>query len=173
MKKIFLFLAVAGITLLSSCEGPEGPAGYSAEATVYELLPITFQAPGFGVIYTYPQATSASDHALVYRLSGSDPVTGARVWQLIPQSKYFVDGTFNFAYNYDATQYDVNIYLEGEDLETLNAEWRENQIFRVVIIPGQLSQSKSSIDTTNYYAVVNAYNIHEKDVRRNVHALNK
>lgn len=171
MKKIFLFLAVAGATIFSSCEGPEGPAGFSAEAIVYEIPNVNFLPNSFGIIYTFPQQALASDHVLVYRLSAST-TNGGDVWQLIPQSYYFDDGTFDFKYDYDHTFYDVNIFLEGFDLQTLSAAYTQNQIFRVVVIPGQFG-NKSAVNTKSYDAVAAAYNIQEKDVKRGQVAKNK
>ena len=169
MKKIILLIAIVGTTIFSSCEGPEGPQGqkgYSAEAIVYETDPINFLYPSFGVFYTFPNAALHSDHVLVYRLSGIDQ--GEDVWQLIPQYRYFPNGTLDYGYNYNATRFDVNIYLEGNDLQTLNDDLRLEQIFRVVIIPGQFANkaTKSTIDLTDYKAVIEAYKIDERKIKR-------
>ncbi|WP_298222980.1 hypothetical protein [Flavobacterium sp.] len=169
MKKIILLVAVVGSMIFSSCEGPEGPrgeTGYSAEATVYETDPINFLAPSFGVFFTFPNEAKTSDHVLVYRLSGVDQ--GEDVWQLIPQYRYFPNGTLDFGYNYDATRFDVNIYLEGNDLQSLNDNLRLEQIFRVVIIPGQFANkgTKSNIDLSDYNAIIKAYKIDESKIKR-------
>lgn len=166
MKKIVLLVAVVGSMIFSSCEGPQGETGYSAEATVYETDPINFLAPSFGVFYTFPKAALRSDHVLVYRLSGVDQ--GEDVWQLIPQYRFFPNGTLDFGYNYDATRFDVNIFLEGNDLQTLTDDLRLEQIFRVIIIPGQFANkgAKSNIDLSDYNAVIKAYKIDESKINR-------
>lgn len=164
MKKIFLLLAVVGMTFLQGCEGdegPQGPPGYSAESQVYEITNVNFTGPSFGIFFTYPRQTLASDHALVYRLSGSDG--GNDVWQLIPQYYFFPDGTMNFGYNYDATINDVNIYLEGQDLGTVTDTFRLNQIFRIIVVPGQFANKMS---TTSYDNVTAALKITEKDFKK-------
>ena len=168
MKKIILLLVIAIGASFMRCAGPEGPrgeTGYSAEATVYETVPINFLAPSFGVFYTFPNSALASDHVLVYRLSGVD--NGADVWQLMPQYRYFSDGTFDFAYNFDATRFDVNIFLEGNDLQTLSDDFRLGQIFRVVIIPGQFANKgiQNPIDLEDYNAVIKAYKIDESKIK--------
>lgn len=170
MKRISLFMIFVFVTSFISCEGPEGQqgaTGYSAEAIVYETLPINFLAPSFGVFYVFPNDALPSDHVLVYRLSGAD--NGADVWQLIPQYRYFSDGTLDFAYNFDATRFDVNIFLEGNDLQTLNDNFRLGQIFRIVIIPGQFANkgtnSNATLDLADYNAVVKAYQIDESKIK--------
>lgn len=170
MKKIFLLLAVVGIITLQSCDGdtgPQGPTGYSAESQVLEITNVNFIAPSFGIIYTYPFQTLNSDHALVYRLSGSD--NGNDVWQLIPQYYYFPDGTMNFGYNNDATINDVSIYLEGQDLGTVDEADRLNQIFRVVIVPGQFANRSATSTSTDYKEVTEALNITEADFKKASH----
>ncbi len=154
----------AAATLISSCEGPAGPAGppgYSAEAVVYETLPIDFNAPSFGVFFNFPTAALSSDHVLAYRLVGQD--NGADVWKLLPEQYYFNDGTFDFAYNYDFTRFDVNFYIEGQDLGTLGAGFTQNQIFRVVIIPGYFA-NKMAVDYRDYEATISALGIQGKPV---------
>lgn len=164
MKKILLLTTLVIASIFSSCEGPEGETGYSAEATVYETNPINFLAPSFGVFFTFPNAALSSDHVLVYRLSGIDQ--GEDVWQLMPQYRFFTDGTLDFAYNYDATRYDINIFLEGNDLQTLADDFRLGQIFRVVIIPGQFANkgNKNALDISDYKAVIQAYHIDESKI---------
>jgi len=163
MKKIFLFLAVA-VMALQGCDGPEGPAGptgYSAEAQVYETIPIDFLTPSFGVFYTFPQAILASDHVLVYRLSAID--NGADVWRLLPQSFYFADGTFDFGYNYDFTQFDVNLFIEGNDLSTLGTQFTQDQIFRIVVVPGYFA--RSSVEVNDYNAVIQSLGVEGKAIK--------
>lgn len=165
MKKIFLLLAVVAGIGLTSCEGPEGPqgpTGYTAESQVIEITGVNFTAPSFGVFVPYGFDALQTDHALVYRLSGSD--NGNYVWQLIPQNYFFADGTFDFGYNYDATYYDANIYLEGQDLITVPESMRLNQIFRIVIVPGQFANKSGT--KTDYNSVTQALNITEADFKK-------
>ncbi len=161
MKKIYLFLLAAAATI-SSCEGPAGPpgpAGFSSEAIVYETAPIDFNAPSFGMFFTFPTAALASDHVLAYRLVGSD--NGADVWKLLPEQFFFTDGTFDFAYNYDFTRFDVNFFLDGQELQTLSPDFTQNQIFRVVIVPGTFA---NRTDFTDYDATVRALGLESKPV---------
>lgn len=169
MKKIFLFLAITSSLIFVACEGPEGPrgeTGYSAEAAVYEIDRVNFTSPSYGIFFTFPSAALSSDHTLVYRLSGVDG--GEDVWQLIPQYKYTSSGTLDFGYNYDATRFDVNIYLEGSDLGTITDQYRLDQVFRIVIIPGQFANkgNTNAVDLSDYNAVAKAYHIDKNSIRR-------
>ncbi len=152
--------------LISSCEGPAGPAGppgYSAEAIVYETAPIDFNTPSYGMFFTFPTAALSSDHVLAYRLVGQD--NGADVWKLLPEQFFFTDGTFDFAYNYDFTRYDVNFFIDGQDLGTLSPDVTQNQIFRVVIVPGTMF-NKNTVNYRDYDAVMQALGLDGKPVVR-------
>ena len=165
MKKIFLLLAVVGMTFLQGCEGdpgPVGPTGYSAESQVLEITNVNFIAPSFGVFIPYGFEALETDHVLVYRLSGNDE--GDDVWQLLPQNYYFTDGTFDFGYNYDSTFYDTNVYLDGQDLGTVPEASRLNQRLRVVIVPG--SFANRAAQSTDYETVTKSLNITEADFKK-------
>jgi hypothetical protein len=162
MKKIFLFLTTALLTL-SACEGPQGPAGppgYSAESFVYEITNVDFMPNDYAILFEFPQTLLQSDHVLVYRLSST--FQGEDVWQLLPQTYYFSDGTLDFAYNYDHTRFDVNVFIEGNDLGTLSSNFTQNQILRFVVIPGQFS--KAAMAKNDYKSVTEALGLNESDV---------
>ena len=164
MKKIYLFVLAAAATFISSCEGPAGPAGpagFSAESVVYETAPIDFSAPSFGMFFTFPTAALQSDHVLAYRLVGTDG--GNDVWKLLPEQFFFDDGTFDFAYNYDFTRFDVNFFIEGQDLGTLPASATQNQIFRVVIVPGYFA-NRQSVDYSDYNQTIRSLGLEGKPV---------
>lgn len=162
-----LILVLAVEIIFISCEGPQGETGYSAEATVYETLPINFLTPSFGVFYTFPKSIRSSDHVLVYRLAGIDE--GEDVWQSLPYYHYFPNGILDYGFNYDSTRFDINIGLVGTgDLQTLNDDIRLGQIFRVVIIPGQFANKgvKNTLDLNDYNAVIKAYNIDDRNIKK-------
>src|SRR5690606_19532055 len=115
-----------------------GPAGYTAESQVYEITNVDFMPNDFAILFTFPTAILSSDHVLTYRLSGT--FQGEDVWQLLPQTYYFGDGTLDFAYNYDHTRFDVNVFIEGNDLGTLSPEFTQNQILRFVVVPGYFAK---------------------------------
>ncbi|RZJ69794.1 hypothetical protein [Flavobacterium sp.] len=167
MKKLLYLFAIAGMTTLAACDGDTGPQGAPGpEAQVYETNPVDFTAAGnYGVFYNFPSgALLSSDHVLVYRLSAVD--NGVDVWKPLPETFYFNDGTLDFMYGFDHTQYDVNIYMEGFDLGAINGDFRLGQIFRIVSIPGTFSGKNAvKVDLNNYDAVIKAYNIDESKMK--------
>lgn len=174
MKKIFLLLtAVAGMALTQSCEGDAGPQGPQGEpgisdgntiADVYETQPLNFAAPSYGVFFTFPVKMYTSDHLLVYRFGGVDSVTGDDIWQPLPKTYYFDDGTRDFTYSFDFTISDVNIYLEGNDLATLSSQYRNGQIFRIVTVPGAFVKTLNA--KTTYKDVTTALHLQETDLKK-------
>jgi hypothetical protein len=48
----------------------------------------------------------------------------------------------------------------------LGAAWSQNQVFRVVIIPGYLSnKNNKAVDFNDYNAVVKAFNIKQSQIK--------
>ena len=111
--------------------------------------------------YTFPSMIYIDDMVLVYRLTGT--ANGNDLWEFLPETHYFADGTRDFSYNFDFTRNDVQIYLEGNNLGTLDAAYRLNQIFRIVVVPGSFA---NSIDPNNYSAVISALNIKENQIQK-------
>ena len=167
MKRIILLLAIVGTFAFQGCSGPEGPqgaTGFSAEAEVFEVTASFSASNNFESLVTLNPAILNSDMVLVYRLF--DVVNGADVWRSLPQTVYLPQGELD--YNFDFTKYDINIFLDSNfDLTTLSASWAQNQVFRVVIIPGYLTNRNSkAIDFNDYNAVVKAFNIHENQIKK-------
>jgi hypothetical protein len=102
----------------------------------------------------------SSDVVLVYRLSGT--YQGRDVWKLLPETHYFNDGTIDFGYNFDFTRNDVNIYLIGNNLQTVSDQYRVNQVLRIVIVPGAFS---ADLKTSNYADVMARLNINESQIQ--------
>lgn len=163
MKKLTLILAFIGMITLSSCSNDEDNDTISS---VIEYTGVNFDAAGqYGVFLNYPQIFT-SDMVLVYRLSGTTS-GGADVWKLLPESYFFPDGTLDFKYNFDFTTTEVNVFLDGNDLGTIDNSFLSNQIFRVVIIPGGLVNKGASIeDFSNYNAVLQKYNIDGNNIKK-------
>ncbi len=171
MKKIFLLLAVVGMAFLQSCEGdmgPPGPTGYSAEAEVFEIRNVNFLDDGngnFSIIYDLNPAILNSDMILMYRLSGVS--NGLDIWEPIPTTYYFDNGNLpddELDYNFDFTTRDIQVYLGYTHPSVLTPPFIYNQIFRVVIIPGYLS-NKIGTDIS-YENVKEKLKITEEDFKQ-------
>ncbi|KQO22336.1 hypothetical protein ASF10_08080 [Flavobacterium sp. Leaf82] len=172
MKKILTLFAIVGLIVFSSCEGPEGPQGPegpSGEISyVFEVNNVTFDANGNGVLRNFGSTLFSGDVVLIYRLTGTS--NGRDVWAPIPESHYYDDGTLFFTYKYNFSQLDFEIYLEGFELNTIPANLRANQTFRIVIVPGDdgvnTKKSVSKPDYSDYNAVIKKYNIDDSNVKK-------
>jgi hypothetical protein len=169
MKRIIILLAVVGMFGFQGCTGPEGPPGppgYDGQdgliADAIEITNVSFTTSNnFGVFKNFTTPIFASDMVLVYRLSAV--ANGADVWSLLPETHYFNDGTLDFSYDYDFTQYDVNIFMVGNNLGTVGDQFRINQIFRIVVIPANLI---NGVDIKNYNAVMSTLKINEDQIQK-------
>lgn len=170
MKKIFLLLAVIGITVVSSCEGPQGLPGQNGQdgllSEVFELKNIDFgynDQVGYNIYQTLSPQIYASDAILIYRLSGTID-SNTPIWQLIPRTLYLPQGELD--YNFDFSKEDFTIYAEGTYNLELTPQYLDNQTFRIVILPGYFSgKSKSIVDKNDYNAVIKAYKIDDSHVK--------
>jgi hypothetical protein len=163
MKRIILLLAFVGTFAFQGCT--------TKEETQILLIPEVFEVTAsfsatndFAKLVTLNPAIYSSDMVLVYRLF--DVVDFQDVWRSLPQTVYLSQGDLD--YNFDFTRNDINIFLDSNfDLTTLSPTWAQNQVFRVVIIPGYLSNRNSkAIDFNDYNAVVKAFNIKENQIKR-------
>ena len=172
MKKIITLLAVIGMFGFQGCTGPEGPPGLDGQdgliAEVFEVGNVNFDANGNGIVKNFNSSIYSGDVILVYRLTGV--VNGHDVWSPIPESHYYDDGTLFFTYKFNFTQVDFEIYLEGFELNTIPNSLRSNQIFRIVIVPGDdgnnTKKSVNKPDYSNYDAVIKKYNIGDSNVKK-------
>jgi hypothetical protein len=162
MKRIILLLAFVVTFAFQSCT--------TKQETQIVLVPEVFKVTAsfsasnnFAKLITLNPAIYSSDMVLVYRLF--DVVDTQDVWRSLPQTVYLTQG--NLDYNFDFTRNDINIFLDSNfDLTTLSSMWAQNQVFRVVIIPGYLSnKNKIAVDFNDYNAVVKAFDIHENQIK--------
>ncbi|HEU0125385.1 MAG TPA: hypothetical protein VFQ56_03685, partial [Flavobacterium sp.] len=135
MKKILTLFAVVGMMAFSSCSNDDNNVDYDTIGTVYENVAPNYynftNNNGYAVRFTFPEGIYDSDVVLVYRFDGTDE-GGRPVWQALPETYYFDNGSRDFSLKYVFTQNYVNIYLDGNDQATIPAEYRTQQIFRIV-----------------------------------------
>lgn len=169
MKRILLFLAVIGLTTLSSCDGdtgPQGPAGPSdgdTIAEVFELQNVNFQLNQnneYTIFQNLDPVIYDSDNILIYRMSGTiDAQTP--IWQLIPRTLFLTEGELD--YDFDFSAVDFTIYAGGTYNLALTPQFIQNQTFRIVIVPGYFSKN-STLDYSDYNAVIKEFNIDDSNV---------
>jgi hypothetical protein len=171
MKNInALILALFGLLVFQSCEGPlgpEGPQGVPGEpgitivGTTYEVEIDFTEANDYLDLFDFPSPLVESDVILVYRLAAVD--AGRDVWTMLPQNIFFQEGVL--IYNFDFTFEDFSIFMDGPiDYSILAADWTDGQIFRVVVVPSDFPGGR--IDYSNYEATMNLLNISEDDFVR-------
>lgn len=167
MKKITLLLVFIGMITLQSCTVNEVRDEYDND-TISEVFEVTSSfntGNGFSSFVNLGTPIYTSDMILVYHLY--DVIGGEDVWRLMPQTYYFNDGR-ELNYNFDFTRNDVSIFLDSNyPLNTLSADWTQNQTFRIVIIPGYFSgKSTKKVEFKDFDSVVEAYKINIDNIRK-------
>ncbi len=164
MKKVYILGLFVGL-ILSACRdgapGPQGPPGIDGlnaeESFVFEYE-FSFTAPDYAALLELPSSFTMldSDVMLVYFLW--DVIDGVEVWRSLPQTLFLADGVLQ--YNFDHTKFDANVFLDGTvNLDMLGADFTDNWIARVVVVPGQYYNGRSAIDFSDYNQVKALFNL--------------
>lgn len=169
MKKLLSLILIASTIVACSSDGevgPPGPPGQDGVNIVGQAFEIEadFNDPDYSVFADIPSSIEIleSDVVLVYWLELVDD--GTDVWNLIPQTIYFEDGEFQ--YNYNHTDFDVNIYLQGNiDLGTLGERYTQDQIFKIVVLPVDYAQD-NNLDISDYQSVKTSLDLNESNIKR-------
>lgn len=162
MKKITLLLVFIGMITLQSCTVNEVRDEYDndtiSEVFEYSNVDLT-SGNGYNQILDFPHTIYSSDMVLVYRLVGGG--SAGDVWKLLPETYYFDDGTLDFGYDSDFTQYDAQVSLFGYDLSGLSNANKLDQVFRVVVIPAYFGNKSATdkLDFKDYNAVKEHYKL--------------
>ncbi|WP_274476270.1 hypothetical protein [Mangrovimonas aestuarii] len=164
MKKSTLLLFALFALFLSACEGPRGPQGPPGQpgaifvASAFEIE-VDFNANNdYSIIEPYGFEVFPSDVTLVYILW--EVQNGTDIWRPLPQDAFFNEGVLQ--YNYDFTDIDVRIFLDGYlDFDSLPSAYTQNQIFRVVVVPADYLDS--DIDINNLDEVMQQFNLDDSD----------
>ena len=169
MKKIIFTLSFIAILAFQGCTGPEGPRGANGQdgllSIVYETPYISFTSTGsFSYLYTFPAVIYDSDHVLVYRLVSS--INNVDLWDPLPKTYYQANGTRDFSFEFNFTKTDVEIYLDGNNLQTITDPYRLNQIFRIVVVPGKFGKQVKNLDNLDYNTLIKTLNVDESQVKK-------
>jgi hypothetical protein len=166
MKKLLaISLSLFGILFFQACEGPVGPPGLDGVNIVSEVFEVEVnftQANNFSEQLQFDPAIIESDVVLAFIEWEIDG--GNSVWRALPQTVFFNEGGV-LIYNYDFSKVDFRLFLDGAiDPATLGEEWRLNQLFRVIVVPGDYASNR--IDFTNYEAVTAMLGLKNEDFKR-------
>jgi hypothetical protein len=170
MKKITLIVTFIGMIMLQSCVKEEivtNSVDYDTISEVFELKNIDFSynnSTGSYFIYReFNPQIYASDVVLIYRMS--DLINSSTpVWQLIPRTVYLNEGELD--YDFDFSKQDFTIYAGGTFNLELTPGYIYNQTFRIVIVPGYFSKTVNNVDVKDYKAVIEYYNIDDKNISK-------
>lgn len=133
-------------------QGPQGPQGAAGESGfVFEFENVNFTSPDYEVFLTFPDDFEVlpSDVVITYFLWDVQTIDGqeVEVWRQLPQVLFTDHGTLQ--YNFDFTLYDVRLFLDSNfSLDVLSANFTDQWIVRVVIVPGDFVNGR--IDFSNY-----------------------
>lgn len=172
IRKVLFGSLLALLTL--ACEGPQGPPGIEAQVVEVEGVNFNFNSQDntFSTRLTYRNLTDfaviPSDAVLVYRFEGRDFLNDGSpidIWSPLPQNIFF-DGGEILQYVFTHTSIDLDLFIEGNfDLSTLSRDFTDNQIFRIVFVPGILTDIVR-IDSSNLNNVMSTLGIEEQHVKR-------
>jgi len=148
MKKLVSLLSVV---LFMSCvveEGIDGRDGGLIVSNAFEIV-VDFNANNnYEIVEPYGFDVFEYDVTLVYILWETD--NGQDVWRLLPQSTIFVGGA-TLTYNFDFTQTDVKLFLEGTaNFDNLSAVWTQDVVFRIVVVPADNVSNLSNPEMTDF-----------------------
>jgi len=168
MKKILTLFAVVGLMAFTSCSDDDNNnTDYDTISEVFEVSGVNFNsANSFSTLVDLNPVIYESDVILVYRLSATE--NGRDIWKLLPDTYFFADGTRNFSYEFDFGINNINIFMDGNNLGTVEPLLRTNQVFRIVIVPGAFSTTGKSakLDYSDYNRVIAKYNIDDSNVKK-------
>ncbi|KQT20600.1 hypothetical protein ASG22_16630 [Chryseobacterium sp. Leaf405] len=125
-----------------------------------------------GNSYAFTQGINiqGTDVVLVYRYLGDS-------WQLIPKMMYLPDATgmptnreFQYNFVFDTNNVQISIDDQNFNLSTgLNSteatQYLSNQRFRIVLVPASAAKGTSTVDTSDYNAVIKYYNLNDSNVK--------
>lgn len=174
MKKIPLLLAAISATaLFQSCTTEEY---YVTQENIYvsevfEKRANLLRERGYSETFRFSEPSYEGDMVLIYILWEID--NGADVWRLVPQDVHLGGGDL-VTYNYDFTNNDFKIFLDGNfNLDEMtDQEYSSialNQLFRIVVVPGRVLQnmdSKTQIDHSDYEATIKHYGLQNKTIHQ-------
>jgi hypothetical protein len=107
-----------------------------------------------------------SDVAVVYALWGVENIDGEdfEIWRQLPQTLFTEDGTLQ--YNFDFTLVDISVFMDGDfNLDLLGANYTDDWVIRVVVIPAQFQDTGRVInDFSDYHEVAKRFGITPKPV---------
>ena len=145
MKKIFALLFVSTFLFTSCVNNDDDNVDFDTIGQTFEFTTNFTNANGFSDRFIFDRNIFDSDVVLVFRLDSSD--AGIDVWEPLPTAPFFffndvtgaIEGFLTYRFNF--TVRDVDVFLESDAPELAEAEFTNNQTFRVVVVPSEFAQN--------------------------------
>lgn len=168
MKKILTLFVFLGLFGFSGCSNDDSDNDLDNDTIsyVFEVNKINFSATFNSETYVgFDSKVYTGDVVLVYRYDGADSQTGKDIWTPLPESHYYPDGTLYFGYKFDFTQDNVRIFIDGFGLNVnpIPSNFVVDQIFRIVIVPGD---DGINMNKTDYYTIIEKINLDNNKIKR-------
>lgn len=149
MKKIFLLLSIVSVLGLTGCSNDDDRTDFDTYPETFNTPPLSFtpdQNGRYSYLVTLNPPILESDVVSVYRKTVDD---GFTVWEPIPTTLYLPNGSnpdLEIDYRFNFTTQDVQLYMQATfDLATA-PQYTQNQVFKIVLIPGYVAKNLNSYD---------------------------
>lgn len=165
MKRLTIILAVIGLITLGACSNDNNDVDNDTISEVFELRNVNFAynaQDGYTIYRPLSPQIYLDDVILIYRLSGTID-SNTPIWQQIPKTLYLNEGELD--YDFDFSKEDFTIYAGGNYDLSLTPNYLFNQTFRIVIVPGLLSNKMNGVDYSDYNAVIKTLKINDSKVK--------
>jgi len=170
LRTFKIIFPVAFVLFFISCVEDDGNLTVVEDGTlgqVFEVVANFNQANEFSSLFSFPNNLEVfeADQALVFLLEDvidNGDGTTTDVFTPVPQSFFLNQGTLQYGFNH--TFEDVSLFLTANfDLTTLSDDFTQNQIFRIVVLPGEFAQSFNG-EFQNFELLMNSLNKSNRDI---------
>lgn len=178
MKRIFLLLAIVGMTAFQSCSDDDTADQIDTDTdTIGLVFDVTADFNTAGEI-EFPFESGEvypGDVVLVYWMEGTT-TNGNPIWRSIPNGVSFPNDEYpaltgNLNYDFDFTTTEAIIYAFSNINLAAIPNFTQDQIFRIFVVPGAnpiqvngRAANQPKVDFNDYEAVAKAYGIKESNV---------
>ncbi len=161
LKKIAIVTLVGCLGVLTSCEINEVTEVREITETIEANPNIIFernvnfnfdaQSNQLGTIINYPSnfQSREDDLVIVFLQNGIDN-TGFPLWDALPRTFFLDDRQIIYNFNYSVDRIEILIDDSNRlDRTSIPAEFTDNQLFRIAVLPGQFSVSGKILNSAD------------------------
>ncbi|NAW51809.1 hypothetical protein GNY06_10650 [Elizabethkingia argentiflava] len=164
----FVFVFLASI----SCNRNDTTLVDGRETALSTEISVSFSKSNAYKIYEpFKYNIRKGDNVIVYRLENT--LNGRDVWQLLPRTFYvyrpegdrYVEIDFDFSFDVKGVNFYVGGTFNKDNPQSYVVTYLKNQVFRAVIVPGNIGARPGVIDYKDYSAVMKFYHLKESDFK--------